>query len=127
MAGPSSCASCGAEHRPTDNFCANCGSRLRKAPQEAPCRECGVVVPIGARFCVECGASEPHRVIEVGSDDVPTETRRKTGEAARVDDDAPARPSGSGKPATTPIARGASPAKPAAEPPRTATRPPTAA
>ena len=61
VAEPSSCSSCGAEHRPTDNFCANCGNRLREPPKEGPCRECGVVVPTGIRFCVECGASEPHR------------------------------------------------------------------
>jgi class 3 adenylate cyclase/tetratricopeptide (TPR) repeat protein len=46
-----SCPNCGAEARPDQKFCAECGTRLA-APT---CSNCGASLPPGARFCPECG------------------------------------------------------------------------
>jgi class 3 adenylate cyclase/tetratricopeptide (TPR) repeat protein len=49
------CPTCGAEARPDQKFCAECGTRLTAAA----CSNCGAALPPGARFCPECGTPAP--------------------------------------------------------------------
>jgi class 3 adenylate cyclase len=46
------CSNCGADARPGQKFCEECGARLSDA-----CPHCGQAVQPGARFCGECGMS----------------------------------------------------------------------
>ena len=46
------CPNCGAETRPGQRFCAECGTRLERA-----CTNCGAALPAAARFCSECGTA----------------------------------------------------------------------
>ena len=45
------CPRCGAESKPGQKFCANCGLAL------AACPNCGASFESGPRFCADCGFS----------------------------------------------------------------------
>ena len=63
------CRFCGAEMRPSDSFCLNCGRQASAQPQPTAtlvppprmltCKQCGATVNPRKRFCTKCGALVP--------------------------------------------------------------------
>jgi PKD repeat protein/ribosomal protein L40E len=53
------CMHCGAQMSIHDNQCPKCGRMPPSGVDVKECKNCGEVIPIVARFCGECGASQP--------------------------------------------------------------------
>lgn len=53
QAGGGFCSECGRPLPVGAKFCPNCGARVQAAPQT--CTQCGAEIPVGAKFCPECG------------------------------------------------------------------------
>jgi len=53
------CMHCGAQMSIHDNTCPKCGKMPPSGVDVKECKNCGDVIPIVAKFCGECGASQP--------------------------------------------------------------------
>lgn len=69
------CKECGAQLRPEDQFCPECGAKVIKKKK---CPECGEMLKAGTRFCPFCGAEvgEGHPVRKKNSESAPAPKKK---------------------------------------------------